>query len=117
MGALGECCLGGELGCHGMEEMLLVGGEEEDIRFGSELECGGGIEDAVKVLLQGLGEDPDRDGLKKTPLRVAKALREGTRGTFSSSLFDFLFFLLLVIFFLFFHSSYFFVQDIGIHVS
>uniref|UniRef100_A0A2P2JHS6 GTP cyclohydrolase 1 n=1 Tax=Rhizophora mucronata TaxID=61149 RepID=A0A2P2JHS6_RHIMU len=38
------------------------------------------IEDAVKVLLQGLGEDINREGLKKTPLRVAKAFREGTRG-------------------------------------
>ncbi|KAK6937848.1 GTP cyclohydrolase I domain [Dillenia turbinata] len=38
------------------------------------------IEDAVKVLLQGLDEDVNREGLKKTPLRVAKALREGTRG-------------------------------------
>ncbi|KAF6140165.1 hypothetical protein GIB67_028971 [Kingdonia uniflora] len=38
------------------------------------------IEDAVKVLLQALGEDSNREGLKKTPLRVAKALREGTRG-------------------------------------
>ncbi|KAJ8646184.1 hypothetical protein MRB53_007932 [Persea americana] len=38
------------------------------------------IEDAVKVLLQGLGEDPCREGLRKTPLRVAKAFREGTRG-------------------------------------
>lgn len=38
------------------------------------------IEDAVKVLLQGLGEDVNREGLQKTPLRVAKALREGTRG-------------------------------------
>ncbi|KAJ1427933.1 GTP cyclohydrolase I domain [Sesbania bispinosa] len=38
------------------------------------------IEDAVKVLLLGLGEDINREGLKKTPLRVAKALREGTRG-------------------------------------
>ncbi|GFY99402.1 GTP cyclohydrolase I [Actinidia rufa] len=37
------------------------------------------IEDAVKVLLQGLGEDINREGLRKTPLRVAKALREGTR--------------------------------------
>lgn len=35
---------------------------------------------AVKVLLQGLGEDVNRDGLKKTPLRVAKAFRDGTRG-------------------------------------
>lgn len=40
------------------------------------------IEDAVKVLLQGLGEDVNREGLKKTPFRVAKALREGTRGAF-----------------------------------
>ncbi|KAL2557079.1 GTP cyclohydrolase 1 [Forsythia ovata] len=39
-----------------------------------------GIEDAVRVLLRGLGEDIDREGLQKTPLRVAKALREGTRG-------------------------------------
>ncbi|KAF5446433.1 hypothetical protein F2P56_032061 [Juglans regia] len=38
------------------------------------------IEDAVKVLLRGLGEDVNREGLRKTPLRVAKALREGTRG-------------------------------------
>ncbi|XP_076921763.1 GTP cyclohydrolase 1-like [Bidens hawaiensis] len=38
------------------------------------------IEDAVKVLLQGLGEDVNREGLRKTPLRVAKALREGTKG-------------------------------------
>ncbi|KAJ9543734.1 hypothetical protein OSB04_023441 [Centaurea solstitialis] len=38
------------------------------------------IEDAVKVLLEGLGEDINREGLRKTPLRVAKALREGTRG-------------------------------------
>ncbi|KAE8726513.1 GTP cyclohydrolase 1 [Hibiscus syriacus] len=38
------------------------------------------IEDSVKVLLQGLGEDVNREGLMKTPLRVAKALREGTKG-------------------------------------
>ena len=41
---------------------------------------GGAIEDAVKVLLEGLGEDVNREGIRKTPLRVAKALREGTRG-------------------------------------
>lgn len=40
------------------------------------------IEEAVKVLLQGLGEDVSREGLKKTPLRVAKALHEGTRGAY-----------------------------------
>ncbi|GMH25831.1 hypothetical protein Nepgr_027674 [Nepenthes gracilis] len=38
------------------------------------------IEDAVKILLQELGEDINREGLRKTPLRVAKAFREGTRG-------------------------------------
>ena len=42
------------------------------------------IEDSVKVLLQGLGEDVNREGLRKTPLRVAKALREGTRGVHPS---------------------------------
>lgn len=40
------------------------------------------IEDAVKILLLGLGEDPNREGLRKTPLRVAKALREGTTGEY-----------------------------------
>lgn len=48
------------------------------------------IEDAVKVLLMGLGEDINREGIQKTPHRVAKALREGTIGDYS---FIFLFFL------------------------
>ncbi|XP_047181416.1 GTP cyclohydrolase 1-like, partial [Vigna umbellata] len=38
------------------------------------------IQYAVKVLLMGLGEDINREGIRKTPLRVAKALYEGTRG-------------------------------------
>ncbi|KAG0478450.1 hypothetical protein HPP92_013169 [Vanilla planifolia] len=38
------------------------------------------IEDAVRILLIGLGENLEREGLRKTPLRVAKAFREGTRG-------------------------------------
>ncbi|KAL5704419.1 GTP cyclohydrolase I [Ranunculus cassubicifolius] len=38
------------------------------------------IEDSVKIILQGFSEDSNREGLVKTPLRVAKALREGTRG-------------------------------------
>lgn len=43
------------------------------------------IEDAVRVLLHGLGEDVNREGIRKTPFRVAKALREGTRGDFLHS--------------------------------
>ncbi|XP_057780217.1 GTP cyclohydrolase 1-like, partial [Salvia miltiorrhiza] len=38
------------------------------------------IEEAVRVLLQVLCDDSNREGVRKTPLRVAKALREGTRG-------------------------------------
>ncbi|ONK73760.1 uncharacterized protein A4U43_C04F34990 [Asparagus officinalis] len=38
------------------------------------------IEEAVKVLLQGLGEDHEREGIKRTPFRVAKAFRDGTKG-------------------------------------
>ena len=38
------------------------------------------IEDLVESLLLELGEDPDRQGLKATPDRVARALRELTDG-------------------------------------
>lgn len=38
------------------------------------------IQAAVRILLQGLGEDINREGIKKTPLRVAKALRYATTG-------------------------------------
>ena len=41
---------------------------------------GGGLAEAVRVLLAGLGEDPAREGLVKTPDRVAKALRFLTSG-------------------------------------
>ena len=43
-------------------------------------EAGDGIAEAVRVLLTGLGEDPAREGLVKTPDRVAKALRFLTSG-------------------------------------
>ena len=39
-----------------------------------------GIAEAVRVLLTGLGEDPEREGLVRTPDRVAKALRFLTSG-------------------------------------
>ncbi|CAG7895639.1 unnamed protein product [Brassica rapa] len=38
------------------------------------------IQEAVKVILKGLNEDINREGIKRTPFRVAKALRQGTRG-------------------------------------
>jgi GTP cyclohydrolase I len=38
------------------------------------------IEDAVRLMLREIGEDPDRDGLLKTPHRVAGALRFFTSG-------------------------------------
>jgi GTP cyclohydrolase I len=38
------------------------------------------MEQAVRTLLKGLGEDPQREGLDKTPERVAKALRFLTSG-------------------------------------
>ncbi|HSA83983.1 MAG TPA: GTP cyclohydrolase I FolE [Patescibacteria group bacterium] len=38
------------------------------------------IENLVRELLIQLGEDPNREGLKKTPHRVAKMYRELTRG-------------------------------------
>ncbi|NND13668.1 MAG: GTP cyclohydrolase I FolE [Acidimicrobiia bacterium] len=37
-------------------------------------------EELVRKMLAHLGEDPDRQGLEKTPLRVAKAMRYLTRG-------------------------------------
>ena len=38
------------------------------------------FENAVRKILELLGEDPNREGLKKTPLRVAKALKFLTEG-------------------------------------
>jgi len=38
------------------------------------------VEPYVKAILEELGEDPEREGLLKTPGRVARALRELTKG-------------------------------------
>jgi len=38
------------------------------------------MQEAVRALLSGMGEDPSREGLEKTPERVAKALRFLTSG-------------------------------------
>ncbi|MGK7895665.1 MAG: GTP cyclohydrolase I FolE [Xenococcus sp. (in: cyanobacteria)] len=38
------------------------------------------LQDAVRVMLESLGEDPDREGLLKTPKRVAEAMQFLTQG-------------------------------------
>ncbi|APF20728.1 GTP cyclohydrolase I FolE [Caldithrix abyssi] len=38
------------------------------------------MEEAVRQILLGIGEDPERQGLKNTPFRVAKMFREVTKG-------------------------------------
>ena len=38
------------------------------------------IADGIRLVLEGIGEDPDRDGLKKTPERVAEFYAELTAG-------------------------------------
>jgi GTP cyclohydrolase I len=38
------------------------------------------VEDAIRTLLQGLGEDPDRQGLERTPARVRRMYAELTAG-------------------------------------
>ena len=40
----------------------------------------GKVEDAVRVILRHIGEDPEREGLKRTPARVAKAYEFLTSG-------------------------------------
>ncbi|MGI6375763.1 MAG: GTP cyclohydrolase I FolE [Anaerolineae bacterium] len=43
-------------------------------------ECSGDIECAVRAILEAIGEDPDRQGLRRTPERVARAYQELTAG-------------------------------------
>jgi len=76
MGHLGENGLNCELG----NGVSMCGNEES---FEKESNSSS-IQYAVKVLLMGLGEDINREGIRKTPLRVAKALSEGTRGDYIS---------------------------------
>jgi GTP cyclohydrolase I len=42
------------------------------------------MEKQIKAILTALGEDPEREGLKKTPERLAKSLRHLTSGTRAS---------------------------------
>ncbi|MGH7950047.1 MAG: GTP cyclohydrolase I, partial [Candidatus Binataceae bacterium] len=40
----------------------------------------GEVEEAVRTIMRYIGEDPDRPGLKRTPLRVVKAFEYLTAG-------------------------------------
>ena len=43
------------------------------------------IEEGIRLLLEGIGENPDREGLKDTPDRVARMYEESSRGTTRST--------------------------------
>ncbi len=64
-------------GTHPVSRMIV--GEEGLSGLDLEKE-GGGIEKGIRQVLQALGEDPEREGLKRTPYRVARALEYLTRG-------------------------------------
>lgn len=40
------------------------------------------IEEGVRLILEGIGEDPDREGLQKTPARVARMYEECCAGLY-----------------------------------
>jgi GTP cyclohydrolase IA len=56
-----------------------LNGREPDLRPPSE-DLNEQMMDAVKTMLLGVGEDPEREGLLKTPKRVAEAMRFLTSG-------------------------------------
>jgi GTP cyclohydrolase I len=61
------------------DDLELLGGEEaEPLAAAADA-----MEPAVRALLVGLGEDDRREGLRRTPKRVAKAFRDGTRGIYT----------------------------------
>jgi GTP cyclohydrolase IA len=74
-----------------LEEPHLVAAACEEEEYDLDMLAGEGeaadaIEPAVRALLLALGEDERREGLRRTPKRVAKAFRDGTRGTAHISL-------------------------------
>ena len=62
---------------HEFEALIVPGrGKLEGVSYSSDPR----IEDAVREILVGIGEQPDREGLLKTPTRVAKMYAELTAG-------------------------------------
>ncbi len=58
-----------------------VAGEEEEIQVAPSAKVDfGRIEQAVREILAAVGEDPDREGLRDTPARVARMYAELFRG-------------------------------------
>ncbi|KAK8456484.1 hypothetical protein SEVIR_3G027700v4 [Setaria viridis] len=58
------------------DDLELLGGEAEPL---AAVAAADAMEPAIRALLVGLGEDERREGLRRTPKRVAKAFRDGTR--------------------------------------
>ena len=54
--------------------------EDEDTRSGPLSPASEQIKLAVRLILEGVGEDPERDGLKNTPARVARMYEEILQG-------------------------------------
>jgi GTP cyclohydrolase IA len=66
-----------EIDDHELDAMIVPGrGKLEGVSYGSDPR----IETAVREILTGIGEQPDREGLQKTPTRVAKMYAELTAG-------------------------------------
>src|SRR5512143_3191607 len=54
--------------------------EDEAEQFGSSSPASEQIKTAVRSILESVGEDPERDGLKNTPVRVARMYEEILQG-------------------------------------
>lgn len=61
-----------------MNQIALTNGHKSDVS--EESSCATIIADSYRTILRNVGEDPNREGLLKTPERAAKALLYFTKG-------------------------------------